>query len=110
MPKVFIVQETKHNIIGAMKYGELEILLPAHEQIVLSATNAGNKMKRKLSKFHPDEDFLILIGDPVAMGLAFALVSHYTHGRFRVLKWDRQEQMYYPIQVDLFNKGESRDE
>jgi hypothetical protein len=48
-----------------------------------------------------------LIGDPAAMSIAAAIASQYNNGKFRFLKWDKREMKYYPIVVDLNQKGES---
>jgi len=29
-----------------------------------------------------------------------------TNGKYNLLKWDRQEKMYYPIKINLYEKGE----
>jgi len=65
-----------------------------------------NRMKRVLRDF-TDQDYLLLIGDPAAMSIAAAIASQYNNGKFRFLKWDKREMKYYPIVVDLNQKGES---
>lgn len=107
MAKVFVVQETmKHNVLPAQQFGELFFLLPPQVQIGFSPGPMVNKMKRVLKGFSND-DYLLLIGDPAAMGIAAALASEYNNGRFRFLKWDKREMKYYPVAVDLNQKGES---
>jgi hypothetical protein len=27
-----------------------------------------------------------------------------TNGKFKLLKWDRQEKTYYPIEINIFHK------
>ena len=29
-----------------------------------------------------------------------------TSGKFKVLKWDKQERKYYPIEIHLYERGE----
>ncbi len=67
-----------------------------------------NRIKRKLENFS-DEDYLVLIGDPSAIGIVCAAAAAKNNGRFKLLKWDRREKLYVPIQIDLFYKGESDD-
>ncbi len=31
------------------------------------------------------------------------------NGKFNLLKWDRQEQMYYPLEINLYEKGKIDD-
>ena len=60
---------------------------------------------RKLLKDYTSEDYLLLTGDPAIIGVACSVVSDITHGKYNLLKWDRQERMYYPIQINLYEKG-----
>lgn len=107
MAKVFVVQETmRHNVLPAQQFGELYFLLPPNVQIGFSPGPMVNRMKRHLQKY-TDDDFLLMIGDPAAMSIAAALAAQYNNNKFRLLKWDKREMKYYPIAVDLNQKGES---
>ena len=98
---VYVVQEVpKFNVLPARKYGELELMLPPG-QITLSAGPTVNRLKHKLRNF-TDMDYLLLIGDPLAIGLAVAVASNANRGKARLLKWDRQEKQYYPLNVNLY--------
>ncbi len=59
----------------------------------------------KLIDFN-DDDYLLLVGDPAAIGLCCAVAAA-INGRFTVLKWDRQEMTYYPVSFDI--RGGSQD-
>ena len=59
----------------------------------------------KLKNF-TQEDYLLLTGDPAIIGVACSVVSNMTNGKYNLLKWDRQEKMYYPIKINLYEKGE----
>ena len=63
------------------------------------------KMKKNLQDFRPD-DYILCTGDPSIIGLSTAIVSDITQGQFNLLKWDRQERRYYPLMIDIYNKGE----
>ena len=98
---VYVVQEVpKFNVLPARKYGELELMLPPG-LITLSAGPTVNRLKHKLRNF-TDMDYLLLIGDPLAIGLAVAIASNANRGKARLLKWDRQEKQYYPLNVNLY--------
>ena len=98
---VYVVQEVpKFNVLPARKYGELELMLPPG-QITLSAGPTVNRLNHKLREF-TDMDYLLLIGDPLAIGLAVAIASNANRGNVRLLKWDRQEKQYYPLNVNLY--------
>lgn len=102
---VFVVQESLgKNISGAGEYGELKVLLPPG-QVAFSPGPTVRIIRQRLRNFC-DEDYLIPIGDPAAIGIAFALAAHFNQGRFNVLKWDRQERLYIPIKVDIHGKSE----
>ena len=45
-----------------------------------------------------------IAGDPAIIGVVCSLVSDQTNGKFKLLKWDRQEKTYYPIEINIFQK------
>jgi hypothetical protein len=109
VPKVYVVSETtQHNVTPAMQYGEIVTILPPNAQILFSVVPVVSRIKRKLENFS-DEDYLVLIGDPSAIGIVCAAAAAKNNGRFKLLKWDRREKLYVPMQIDLFYKGESDD-
>ena len=100
---VYIVQEVSgRNLLPARKFGELEVLLPERTNLMLSPGPEIAKLKRKLMNFS-DEDYLLLIGDPAAIGICCAIAAMF-NGNFSVLKWDRQEMTYYPVKFLLRNQ------
>ena len=111
-PIVYVIQELpgtsigrpKFNIMGALKYGKLKVLLKENTQIVLSPGPVMYEL-RKLLKDYNSNDYLLLSGDPSVIGLACAIVSDINNGKFKLLKCDRQEKVYYPIEINLFEKG-----
>ena len=102
---VYITQEVRgRDLSDALEFGELDILVPFGDQVSLSAMQTLRRMERKLVKF-TSEDYLMLSGDPVCIGIACALAAAANNGRFKVLKWDRLDQKYYPIEVDLYQSS-----
>ncbi len=100
---VYITQEVRgRDLSDALTFGELDILIPAKDQVSLSAMPTLRRMERKLARFTSD-DYLMLSGDPVCIGIACALAALANNGRFKVLKWDRIDERYYPIEVDLYH-------
>lgn len=109
MSKVYIVQEMpNHDIASAMSYGKMEVLLPSNTQIAFSTVPAIRRLRNKLREYG-DSDFLLLTGDPVAIGLACSIAALYNAGRYTALKWDRREKVYIPVRIDITENGE-RDE
>ena len=101
---VYVLQEMGRNIRSAEKFGELKVCLPDNRQIVLSSGPMVFKLKQELKDFN-ENDYLILMGDPAIIAAAGAIVSESNNGRFKVLKWDRDEKMYYDIEIDLRGKN-----
>ena len=110
---VYVIQEIpgtragapKINIMSAREYGEFNFLLPEFSQIIFSPGPLVFKL-RKLLKDYKAEDYLLLTGDPAIIGVACSIVSDLTNGKYNLLKWDKQERMYYPIKINLYEKGE----
>tara|TARA_R110000868_G_scaffold54085_4_gene169371 strand:- start:2995 stop:3324 length:330 start_codon:yes stop_codon:yes gene_type:complete len=109
MTTVYVVQEMpNHDITAALKFGDVQILLPANMQIAFSTAPAIRRIRRKLQNFQKG-DYLLLTGDPVAIGMTCAIAAFYNAGNYSVLKWDRRERMYIPIAIDVTDNGESDD-
>ena len=112
-PIVYVLQEIagtrfnkpKINITGALEYGELKFLLPELSQLMWSPGPLIFELRKKLKNYTP-EDYLLLVGDPAIIGVACSIVSDITNGKYNLLKWDKQERKYYPIEINLYEKGE----
>ena len=92
------------NILGASDFGYLVICLPNREQAIYSTAPYTQKMQKNLQDFRK-EDYLLAVGDPVIIGISTTAVSDVTNGQFNVLKWDKREYRYYPLEVDMYQKG-----
>ena len=80
-PTVFLVQENPYvNVLSAEEY-------------------------RKLRNFD-DNDHLLMMGDPAAMGIACCIASDMNRGKFKILKWDKVQKRYYSVSVNINEKGE----
>jgi hypothetical protein len=95
----------KINIIGARQYGEFKFLLPEFSQMIFSPGPLIYKLRQGLKDFKK-EDHLLLTGDPALIGVACSIVSDITNGKYNLLKWDKQEKKYYPVSINLYEKGE----
>ena len=98
----------KINIIGAQKYGDFKFLLPEFSQMIFSPGPLIYKLRQGLKDFK-EGDHLLLTGDPALIGVACSIVSDMTNGKYNLLKWDKQERKYYPISINLYEKGEIDD-
>ena len=113
---VYVIQEVagtqagnpKINIMGASHYGKFKFLLPEFSQIIFSPGPLVFKLRQGLKDFN-ESDHLLLTGDPAIIGVACSIVSDITNGKYNILKWDKQERQYYPIEINLYEKGEIDD-
>ena len=109
---VYVIQEIagtrvgrpKINILGASEYGEFKFLLPELSQIIFSPGPLIFKLRQGLKNFS-EKDYLLLTGDPAIIGVACSIVSDITNGKYKLLKWHQQERKYYPITINLYEKG-----
>ena len=117
--KVYVIQEIpgsqagtpKINIMGAAAYSttnDFNFLLPEFSQMIFSPGPLIFKLRKGLRNY-TSEDYLLLTGDPAIIGVACSIVSDITNGKYKVLKWDKQERKYYPIEINLYEKGEIDD-
>ena len=112
-PTVYVIQEIpgtsegrpKINIMGASQYGSFKFLLPELSQIIFSPGPLIMKLRQGLKDYR-SKDYLLLTGDPAIIGVACSIVSDITNGKYNVLKWDKQERRYYPITINLYERGE----
>ena len=114
--KVYVIQEIpgsqagtpKINIMGAASYAtynKFNFLLPEFSQMIHSPGPLVYTLRQKL-KDYKSRDYLLLTGDPAIIGVACSIVSDITNGKYNLLKWDKQERKYYPIAINLYEKGE----
>ena len=117
--KVYVIQEIpgsqagtpKINIMGAASYAtskKFNFLLPEFSQMIFSPGPLIYKLRQGL-KNYTSNDYLLLTGDPALIGVACSIVSDITNGQYNILKWDKQERQYYPIEINLYEKGEIDD-
>ena len=110
---VYVLQELpgtkagtpKINIMSASKYGKFKFLLPEFSQIIFSPGPLIFKL-RSLLKDYTTKDYLLLTVDPAIIGGACSIVSDMTGGKYSLLKCDKQDRIYYPIKINLHEKGE----
>ena len=112
-PIVYLLQEVpgtkigrpKFNIIGAQKFGRIEVLLREDTQIVRSPGPITYQLRRLLKNF-TDKDYLLLSGDPKVIGLSIAVACDINNGKYKTLTWDKQEKMYYSTEFNIYERGE----
>lgn len=114
MSKVFLVQNPsfrdqatgewspKYDVSAAKAFGEVVELLPPGN-LPADLRPALRTMRSKLNgsdPFKTFDDYLLALGDPVAIALAVAVLME-TRNRFSILKWDRRGKCYRSYAIDL---------
>jgi hypothetical protein len=99
MPRVYIVQESKHDVYPAREYGEIRVML-MYDDVAQGNDRIATVLERELRNIS-SEDYILCIGDPVAIGLAlhFALIK--TMGTINVLTWDKRKVAYEESTIEL---------
>ena len=110
-PTVYVVQNPhcrqgerlvpKFNLAPAERYGPLKFLLspnaaPWRTEDVMA------ELRAKLSGF-TSEDYLLLIGNPVLIGLATAVAAD-AAGRVQFLQWNGTAQGYLAVEATVFDE------
>lgn len=110
-PRVFLVQrpcwlnretgmwEDKLDLTPAEDFGEIHEILPPGNVSSDMASNLRD-IREGMRSFSND-DFLILLGDPVAMSIAACVAMQKTDGRIKMLKWDKFKNAYDVYEVDF---------
>lgn len=107
--KVYITQDAVgRNFLPAKQWGEPVLIMPANAQVILTAAPTVRRMKQVLAKFC-DEDYLLLSGDPLIMGVALTIACSVNMGKAKLLKWDKNTKVYYDVKLNLHEKEETYD-
>ena len=101
---VYITNEIRRRDVSeAFEFGPLQVVIPSDMQV----TANEDKQKRvvmmiedALEDFN-DNDYLLLSGDPVCIGICFTVAALNNKGKVKALKWDRIEEKYYPVIVKI---------
>lgn len=109
MPRVFITQRPsvktaqgwadKYDITTAEHFGRLVEILPRGNIPKLVGPTIG-RLEDALQDF-TDRDYLLMLGDPIAISIASVIAARKTGGILRLLKWDRHQGEYSEFLLDL---------
>ena len=100
-PVVFVVEDSPHNLSHAMEFGEIRNIEQNDFPPYRDGSQVVGRIRRTLSVFNANVDYILLVGDPILVGLTFAVLREAAWATIRVLKWDRQSSRYVPITVPL---------
>ena len=101
MPRVYLVQQGAFNLPPAKKWGSVRVLMPPMVQMLFDDPLIVDQIADGLQDIKP-EDYLLLAGDPVLIGIVTAIAADMLDGEINLLKWDRQEKVYLPLHLSLY--------
>lgn len=108
MPTIFVTHEDPRlDYSPAYKFGEkmVAVFPPGAGQVTLSPQTALGQIRRVLNAM-TREDYLVLVGDPVMIGLCTAVAAELI-GKVKLLRWDKRALAYFPVEVDFLARSSS---
>lgn len=83
----------------AREHGELRWLLspsasPFHPEHIVSELN------HKLQSY-TGADYLLLVGNPILIGMAVAIAAYWNEGQVNVLQWSGRKKRYIAVNLNL---------
>lgn len=122
MNRVFVVHQPtgRDKTTGAIKptmdlspareFGDLRFILREWENPFTDIDATVAEVRRVLEGEELDaEDWLLLVGNPVLIGIVSAVAVELAEGVLRMLQWNRSEHRYMPViaQVDPVDDAEA---
>lgn len=92
----------KFNIHAADEYGEVKVLLP-YGNVALAPQPMVVKLRHLLKDFC-DDDFILPMGDPAAIGATMSIAADFNAGRVKLLKWRGKQHRYNILKMNLRGK------
>jgi len=111
-PRVFVVQQPayycrdkrefvpKYDLTPAAVYGQLVFMLGPGNIFKDRMAQAIKQLSAVLQSFS-QEDFILAVGDPVAIAAAVLIAGGRTGGTITLLKWDRISAAYEPFAISI---------
>ena len=88
------------NISPAAEHGEIVVMMPPRAAFHATG-DLVKQMKDQLQHYNYERgDSIVAMGDPAVIAVACAILGK-DHGKFIVLKWDRQLGRYIPSHVTV---------
>lgn len=92
--------ESAHDLSPAEEFGELRYLLTP-TAAPWAAESILRDLRERLADFG-EEDYLLLNGNPILIGLATAVAADLV-GTVTFLQWSGKEQRYTPVSAQIFD-------
>lgn len=94
---IYIVQDDGSKNFSQLAEFRTFVLTKRSFPLVGSSAEHVNKIKGKMKNFDPIKDSLVLVGDPINIGIAMSELL--VKGGGYVLKWDNRNKKYVKIFV-----------
>lgn len=102
---VYIVQDPNgKDISDARDFGKLKVLLTGHETIREAAVALRDKLK-----FFTDQDYLLMVGSAINMGLAAHCALAANSGKANFLVWNKESWSYKVESVNIYESDNRND-
>ena len=88
------------DISSAHEWGEVEVILTPNANPFTSMESIVEDLHGALEHMTSD-DFLLLIGNPVIIGVMTAIAAHYADGNVKMLQWHGKDRCYNAVDVNL---------
>ena len=92
--------EGKFDLSPALKFGEIEVIATREFPIFSEGGEETRRIREKLKHFS-DNDYLLLVGDPIIIGIATHYASFYNRGKVKFLKWSPRSKDYQVVDSQL---------
>lgn len=101
---VYITNEIRRRDVSeAFEFGPLQVIIPSELQVTANQEKKERvimMIEDALADFN-DNDYLLLSGDPVCIGICFTVAALNNKGNVKALKWDRIEEKYFPVSIKI---------
>jgi hypothetical protein len=105
MTKVYVTQEANVDFTPALSFGEVEFITKEDVSPMPNSIRNEelvNKIRHTMTRFNPDEDYIVIAGSPYVAALVFYVLGRYRRVRYiRMLRWSNRDRMYSPLTIDI---------
>lgn len=110
-PRVFVTQETAFDFKPAEQFGDVQFLIGLDLVNIKNSehnTRLLRELHRKLRRFSPDRDWLLIAGSPYVSAAVFLILGQLGVHQLQLLRWSNRDGVYIPLHIDsrsitLFN-------
>lgn len=103
-PRVLVTQEQAFDFTPAQQFGDVEFLTGEDLMNIKDSERNARLMRdlwRKLRRFDPSRDWLLIAGSPYVSACAFMILGHLKVQEVQVLRWSNRDAHYIPLHISL---------